>query len=152
MTLKQQIDRDLKTALLNGDKQRAMVLRGLKNSILYYEVASNARDTEITDEETMKLLLKESKKRQESADLYSKYNEEERAEAELNEKMLIDAYLPKQLSETELEAIIDEVVQSTGATNIQTMGQVINQVKSKVGASADGAEIARLAQVRLSAI
>jgi uncharacterized protein YqeY len=113
-------------------------------------VAKNARDSGLPDEEMMQLLMKESKKRQESADLYLQGHEEARAQTELQEKALIDSYLPKQLSDSELLAVIDEVIKSSGVTDPQAMGQVIGQVKQKVGASADGATIARLTKQRLS--
>ncbi len=150
MSLKQQIEQDLKTALLDGDRQTATTLRGLKSVILYAEVEKGKRDVGLADEEVMQLLSKESKKRQESADLYRQGHEEARAETELQEKALIDGYLPKPLSDEELTNIIDEAVQASGATGMQAMSQIIGQVKQKVGASADGATIAKLTKERLS--
>src|ERR1700692_3697644 len=93
MALKQQIEQDLKTALLSGDKRRVMTLRSLKNAILYAEVAKNVRETGLPDDEITQLFLKESKKRQESAELYSQGHNEERAKSEISEKQIIDAYL-----------------------------------------------------------
>jgi hypothetical protein len=97
----------------------------------------------------MSLIKKESEKRQESADLYSQGHEEARAEAELKEKTILDAYLPKQLSDSELLVVIDEVIKTNGTDGPHAMGQIIGQVKQKVGASADGATIARLTKERL---
>ena len=150
MSLKQQIDADIKQAMLGGDKVLVTTLRGLKSAILYVEVAKNKRDEGLTDEEITEVLSKEAKKRQESADLYVQGGNQERADAELIEKTVIEKYLPAQLSEEDLKGIIDKVVTETGATGPQGMGQVIGAVKAQVGAQAEGAVIARLVKERLS--
>ena len=148
--LKQQIEQDLKAALLSGDKDRATTLRGLKSVILYAEVAKGVREPGLPDNEIVGLLSKEAKKRQESAELYVKGGSRERADAELAEKAIIEVYLPKQLTEAELEALVDEVVAQSGARSAQAMGQVIAAVKEKA-ATADGATIARLVKGKLHA-
>jgi uncharacterized protein len=147
--LKTRIDQDLKTALLAGDKVLATTLRGLKSTILYAEVAKGARSDGLPDDEIITLLGKEAKKRQESADLYKQGGSAEKAQAELDEKVVIERYLPAQLSDEELAAIIDEAVTTSGATGAQGMGQVIGVVKQKVGATADGGRIAGLVKKRL---
>jgi uncharacterized protein len=144
--LKQQIEQDLKTAMLGGDKLRVSTLRVVKSVILYAEVANGSRDTGLTDPEIIELLLKEAKKRQETAALYDGAGEASRAGAELAEKAIIDSYLPKQLSDEALRQIISEIIATSGATSIQQMGQVISKVKDRVGASADGSRIARMAK------
>ncbi|HSX08078.1 MAG TPA: GatB/YqeY domain-containing protein [Candidatus Saccharimonadales bacterium] len=147
--LKQQIEQDLKTALLAGDKDRATVLRGLKSVILYAEVAKGVRAEGLGDEEILPLLAKEAKKRQESADLYEKGGSPERAAAELAEKAIIEGYLPKQLTEEELTQVIDEVLADFESPTPQAMGQVIAAVKQRVASTADGAMIARLVKEKL---
>lgn len=144
---KEQIDKDLKTALLSGDKDRAEVLRGLKSSILYAELAANARATGLSEEAFLAVLTKESKKRAESAELYTKAGAQDRADKELAEKAIIDSYLPAQLDDAELRAIVDEVIRSTGA-NAQ-FGQVIGAVRQKVGAKASGGRIAAIVKSTL---
>lgn len=148
--LKQQIEQDLKQALLAGDKQRATTLRGLKSVILYAEVAKGVRNEGLGDDEIVALLAKEAKKRQESADLYKQGNDEARATAELAEKVIIEAYLPQQLSDEELLRIVDSVIAEQGAEGVQAMGQVIGQVKQKVGSQADGSRIAQVVKERLN--
>lgn len=140
--LKQRIEQDLKNAMLGGDKQRVSTLRVLKSAILYAEVAKGSREAGLTDPEIIDILSKEAKKRQETAELYKKAGESERAAAELGEKAIIDIYLPKQLSDKELAAIVSEVITDTGASSSQQMGQVIGEVKKRIGGSADGARIA----------
>lgn len=147
--LKAAIDQDLKTALLAGDKVLAITLRGLKSAILYAEVAKGVRDEGLPDDEIVALLSKEAKKRQESADLFEKGGNTEKAKAEMEEKAVIERYLPKQLSDEELTAIVDEAVAATNASGPQAMGQVIGAVKQKAGSQADGTRIASLVKHRL---
>ena len=101
--LEQQIEQDLKAALLEGDRTRSETLRGLKSSLLYLKVEKGKRESGLSREEEIEVLSKESKKRAESAELYLKGGSEEKAKTELLEKQIIDKYLPKQLSEEELE-------------------------------------------------
>lgn len=149
--LKARIDQDLKTALLAGDKVLATTLRGLKSVILYAEVAKGVRDEGLSDDEIVTLLSKEAKKRQESADLYLRGSNNEKAEAELAEKKVIEGYLPQQLSDEELTAIIKEAIASTDASGPAVMGQVIGAVKQKTAGQADGARIAQLVKQQLEA-
>src|ERR1700690_188304 len=111
--LEERIDQDIKTALLAGEKTTATTLRGLKAVLLNVKVATGKRDSGLSDEEVLPILAKEAKKRQESAELYVQGGNQERADAELAEKSLIEGYLPAQLSESELKAIIEEVIAQT---------------------------------------
>lgn len=151
MALKQQIEADLKTALLGGDKLAVEVLRGLKSAILYEEVAKKKRETGLDDAEIEQLFAKECKKRDESAALFEQGGNTESAKKERDEKIIIEKYLPEQITEEKLTAIIDEVIAATGASGAQAMGQVIGQVRAKVGSTADGASIARIVKQKLGA-
>ena len=147
--LEAKIEQDLKAALLAGDKSKTTTLRGLKSVLLNAKIAAGKRDSGLSDDEVLKELVKQSKQRQESADMYQQGGDPGRAEAELAEKSVIDSYLPAQLGEEELNRLIDEAIAQTGAAGMQAMGQVIGHVKSKAGATADGAVIARLVKERL---
>lgn len=147
--LKQQLEQDIKTALLAGDKNRALTLRSLKSAILNVEVAKGLRESGLPDSEILSIFAKESKKRQESADLYTQGGSAEKAAAELAEKAIIDTYLPAALSDEELIAVVDAVIAETGAAGPKAMGQVIGAAKQKAGSSADGARIAQLVKERL---
>ncbi|MCX6725227.1 MAG: GatB/YqeY domain-containing protein [Candidatus Saccharibacteria bacterium] len=148
MSLKNQIDADIKVAMLAGEKTLVTTLRGLKSAILNVEVAKGLRETGLPDSEITDILAKEAKKRQESADMYIQGNSKERADAELQEKAIIERYLPKQLSEQEIQQIINEVTAELG-TSVQQMGQIIGAVKAKTSGSADGAIIAKLVKEKL---
>lgn len=147
--LEQKIEQDLKAALLSGDKQRVSTLRGLKAVLLNVKVATGQRETGLSDEEVLVQLGKQAKQRQESADMYVQGGDQARADAELAEKAILEAYLPAQLSEAEIIKLIDDVIAQTGASGPAAMGQVIGQVKQKAGATADGAVIARLVKEKL---
>lgn len=148
--IKQKLQDDVKAAMLAGDSLRLETLRGLKSVILYAEVAAGKREEGLTDDEILALFSKEAKKRQESAELYVQGSAQEKADKELAEKAIIEAYLPAQLSEVELAAIIDEVLNEVKPAGLQQMGQVMGQVKSKVGNTADGSLIAKLVKEKLS--
>jgi uncharacterized protein YqeY len=147
--LEQKIEQDLKVALLSRDRQRVSTLRGLKAVLLNVKVDTGKRETGLSDDEVLVQLGKQAKQRQESADMYVQGGDQARADAELAEKAIIEAYLPPQLSESEIIKLIDEVIAQTGASGQTAMGQVIGQVKQKVGAAADGAIIARLVKEKL---
>lgn len=148
--LKQRLQDDVKAAMLAGDTLRLETLRGLKSVILYAEVAAGKREEGLGDAEIESLLAKEAKKRQESADLYKQGGANDRADKELSEKAIIEEYLPKQLSEDEVAAVVDEVINEVKPEGMQQMGQVIGQVKSRLGNSADGALIAKLVKEKLA--
>lgn len=149
--IEQQIEQDVKIALLAGDAPRVSTLRGLKSALLYVKVATGKRDVGLSDDEVLPVLAKEAKKRQESADLYTQGDRPELAAKELAEKAIIETYLPVQLSEAEIAFVVDEVIAASGAVGLAGMGQVIGKVKARLGASADGSIIARLAKARLQA-
>jgi uncharacterized protein YqeY len=150
MSISSNIDNDLKQAMLARDKVLATTLRGLKSVILYEEVAKGEREKGLSDDAIITLLTKEAKKRQESADLYVQGGNQEKADAELEEKKVIEKYLPEQMSDEELIKIVDKAIEEVGATNMQQMGQVIGIVKTSAGAGADGSKIAKMVKERLS--
>lgn len=143
MSIKEQLDADLKTAMLGGDKIMATTLRGLKSAILNVEIAKGNRETGgLNDQEIIELFSKEAKKRQESADLYVQGGNQEKADAELLEKRVIETYLPQQLSDEELQVVVDKVAEQLGGITQAQMGQAIGLVKAQIGAAADGGRIA----------
>jgi len=148
--LEQKLEQDLKTALLARDELRVTTLRGIKSSLLNLKISAGKRESGLSDNEVLQILSKEAKKRQESADMYVLGADQARADKELTEKAIIDAYLPAQLSESEISNLIDEILTASGATpDKSAMGPTIAAVKAKVGGSADGGLIARLVKEKL---
>lgn len=150
MALKSQLNDDLKTALLGGDRFRAEVLRGLKAVILNEEVAKGLRDEGLEDSVIEQLIAKEVKKRHDSAQQYDAADRPELSEAERAEAVILKAYLPEQLSEADIKKVVDQTISALGVSGPQAMGQVMGAVKGKLGTSADGATIARLVKQALS--
>ena len=149
MSIKQQLETDLKTAMLDGNKTLVTTLRGLKSAILYVEVARGEREKGLSDDEITVIFMKEAKKRQESADLYIQGGSTEKSDAELAEKLIIEKYLPAQMSEDELNAIVDEVAESLGGITKETMGIAIGKVKAITGPGVDGGRIAVMIKARI---
>jgi uncharacterized protein len=143
------ITQDLKKALLARDGDTATVLRGIRSVILNAEIAAGKRDTGLPEEEIIALLQKEAKKRQESADMYAGAGEDARAEAELREKTIIEQYLPAQIGEEEVRAVVQSVVAGLEDRSPRAMGQVISAVKLHTKGAADGGVIARIAKEEL---
>lgn len=148
--LEQKLEQDIKSALLAGDSARATTLRTLKSTLLNVKVAEGKRDSGLSDQEVIAVFSKEAKKRQESADMYVQGGSQEKADKELAEKAIIEEYLPEQLSEGEIAAIVDEAIKDTGAESQRDMGKVIAAVRTKTAGSADGSIIARITKERLS--
>ena len=143
----------MKAALLRGESGDRFVvdtLRGLKAAILNEEVAQGKRETGLEDAEIEKIIAREVKKRNESATIYEQNDRAEQAEQERREAEILSAYLPQQLSEAEVRAIVEAKVAALGATDAKAMGQVIGAVKAEVGNAADGALVARLVKETLN--
>ncbi len=147
--LERQIEQDLKTALLAGDKLKAETLRGLKSALLYFKVDKGKHDEVLSDDEIISVFAKEAKKRTESAEAYAKAGSNERAEKELQEKLFIEAYLPRQLNDEELNLIIAETIKELRLDGNLDMGRVIAAVRSKTVGASDGATISRLVKENL---
>ena len=150
MALMQRLQDDTKAALLGGDRFVGDTLRNLKAAILNEEVAQGKRDEGLADAEIEKVIAKEVKKRHESATLYEQNGREESAAEERREAEVLSRYLPQQLSEAEVKAIVDAKVAELGATDARMMGQVIGAVKAQAGNTADGSLIAKLVKEALN--
>ncbi len=143
MSIKQNIDQDLKQALLGGEKLKSETLRVIKSVILNEEIAQNKRSSGLPNEDIITCLKKEVKKRQEAAELYHKVNEISRAEKELEEIEIIKVYLPKAMSDEEVSKLVNQVVSEIG-NDPKFMGKIISEVKALSKNGADGSQIARL--------
>lgn len=150
MALKEQIQNDLKAAMLSGDRFVSDVLRNLKASILNEEVATSKRDEGLDDTEVEKVLIREVKKRVEAAKMYRDNNRPELAEPEEQEAEVLKRYLPEQLDDDAIREVVRAKIAQLGVSGPQTMGQVIGAVKQDVGSSADGALIARIVKEELT--
>jgi len=142
--LKDRIQADLKAAMLARDTLRTQTLQGLKAAILNEEVAKKIRETGLDDAAIEQLVAREAKKRDEAAGLFEQGGNQESAAKERAEKEILSVYLPEQLSEAEVQKLVDEAVAVLKPAGPQDMGKVIGAVKAKAGNSADGAMVARV--------
>lgn len=149
--MQDRLDGDLKNAMLSGEKLRVEVLKGLKNALQYEAVAQKAVDRQLSDEQVQRVLAREAKKRQEAADLYKQGGNNQKAEAELAEKKIIEEYLPNQLDEAAIAKLVEDEIAKIDSPTMANMGQIIGAVKAKVGAGADGAVIANIVKQKLGA-
>ena len=148
--LKDTIQSDLKAAMLSGDKTRASVLNMIKSVILNEEIARGIRDTGLQDEAVLLLLQKEAKKRVDAAELYKNADDDGRAAIELAESELISGYLPEQMDDGELEALVEDQIATIKPDGMKDMGRVIGAVKAKVGQGADGGRVAQLVKQKIA--
>ncbi len=143
--LKERLRSDLNAAMRARDQVRMRTLRMALTSITNEEVAgTSARD--LSDEEVMKVLTREARKRREAAEAFGAAGRDEQAAAERAEGEVLAGYLPAQLSDDELTALVSSAIAETGASGMQSMGQVMKMLTPRVAGRADGARVA--AEVR----
>ena len=147
--LKERLRADLNTAMRARDQVRMRTLRMALTSITNEEVAgSAARD--LSDDEILKVLTREARKRREAAEAFGAAGRTEQAQAERAEGDVLADYLPAQLSDDELAALVDAAIAETGATGMKSMGQVMKTLTPQVAGRADGGRVAAEVRRRLS--
>ena len=142
MSMEQQIQQDIKAAMLAKEKTRLESLRAIKAAILLAKTADGSES--IADEAVVKIIQKLVKQRKETAEIYKQQSREELAAQELAEAAAMEVYLPKQLSEEELEAELKKIIAQVGATGPQDMGKVMGTATKALAGKADGRAISAL--------
>jgi uncharacterized protein len=151
MALFEQISNDIKAAMLARDKVKLEALRGIKKEFLEAKTAKGA-DGELTDDHALKILQKMVKQRKDSATIFSEQNRSELAANELAEATVIEAYLPKQMSDEELTATIQAIVAQVGATGPKEMGKVMGIASKQLAGKAEGRLISEKVKNILNAL
>ena len=136
MTLETQIQKDIMTAMKEKDTVRLNAVRSIKSAILLAKT-SEGGSKELTDADIIKLIQKLAKQRNESAEQYTAVGRAELAENELAEAKVLETYLPKQLSEAEVEAKLREIIAEVGAAKPSDMGKVMGALKAKYAGKMD---------------
>lgn len=147
--LKDQLQADLTAAMKAQDELTRATLRMVLTAIGNEEVAGAAA-RELSDDEELKVVAREAKKRREAAEAFTQGGASDRAERELAEEKVIAAYLPAQLSDEELAALVAEALAETGASGPQAMGQVMKVVNPKVAGRAEGGRVAAAVKAALA--
>ena len=150
MGLKETLQADLTEAIRSRNELNSGTIRMVLAAIQVEEVAGKEART-LNDDEIIKVLSREAKKRREAADAYKEAGRADKAEQESNEGEVILKYLPAQLSEEEIKKIVADAVAESGATTPQQMGQVMKIVQPKVAGKADGALVSSLVKAALGA-
>jgi uncharacterized protein len=137
MSLKQSVESEIKKAMLAKDKDRLRALRAIKSMIMLEETKTGG-DKGVSEDEEMKLLTRAAKQRKDSAEIYQQQNREDLASVELAELEVINEFLPKQLSEEELEIEIKQIIAQVGAEGPKDMGKVMGVATKQLAGKADG--------------
>lgn len=149
MSLKSTIEADIKKAMLSKDKDRLRALRSIKSMILLAETEKGA-EGELSEDAEMKLLTKAAKQRRDSIEVFEQQGRTDLADTEKSELEVIESFLPKQLSESEIEAEVQQIIAEVGASGPQDMGKVMGLATKKLAGKADGKIISTLAKKLLS--
>ena len=150
MSLVDQISNQLKESMKARDEVRTRTLRSIRTEILKKEKEGKGSPT---DEEVVSLIGRLLKQRQDSIEQFEKAGREDLVESEKAEAQILKEFLPEALSEEEVQAIVDEVIDSTGATSVKEMGKVMGQVMGKLKATGklfDGGQVNQMVKSKLS--
>jgi uncharacterized protein YqeY len=147
VSLKDKISEDMKSALRGGEKARLSTIRMLLAAIQQREVDDRR---EMTDTEVLQIVEKLIKQRREAAAQFASAGRNELQTKELEEAQLLAGYLPAQISESEILALLDAAVAETGATGMKDMGRLMNALRPKLQGRADMAQVSNLVKARLA--
>jgi uncharacterized protein YqeY len=149
MSLKTTIDAQIKAAMLAREQARLMALRDIKKFILLEET-KEGKSGDLTAEEEIKLLTRAAKQRRDSADIYRQQNRPDLLDKELVELAVIEEFLPKQLSEEDLKAKLQEILARVGASAPSDMGKVMGVASKELAGIADGKAISTMVKALLA--
>ncbi|WP_009545909.1 GatB/YqeY domain-containing protein [Crocosphaera subtropica] len=149
--LKEKLTEDIKQAMKSKDKIRLETIRSLKKVILEKEVEVRPKgQTELTPEQELEVLAQQAKQRRDSIEQYRQGGRNDLADKEAQELVIIETYLPRQLSTEEIEAIIDNIIESVGATSPKDMGKVMGPAMKELKGKADGKQVQEIVKAKLN--
>jgi uncharacterized protein YqeY len=148
LALEKRINDDLKTAMKNGEKESVQTYRFLLAQIKDERIKLRTK-REIEESDVFKVITSAVKKRKESAEIYQQNNRRELAEKELQEIKIIEKYLPKQLTEAEIELIVKNAIAQTGANSMKDMGKVMGLAMKETAGKADGKTVQNMVRSSL---
>ena len=137
MNLFDQISDDIRLAMLARDKEKLEALRNVKKVLLEAKTAKSGGE-ELSDEAAIKAIAKLVKQGRDSAEIYQQQNRPDLYEPEMAQVRILEGYLPKQMNDEELTAVIKAIIEKTGATSIKEMGKVIGLASKELAGKADG--------------
>lgn len=149
MSLEQQINQNIKEAMIAKDQAKLRGLRAIKAAITLAKTEKTGID-ELTADAEIKVLQKLVKQRKESADIYKAQGRDDLYEIEVEEQKVIEQFLPKQLERFEIESIVKGIIAETGASSMKDMGKVMGIANQKLAGQADGKTISEIIKAALS--
>ena len=149
MALYDQISNNIMEAMKARDKVRLETLRNIKKFFFEAKTAPGANDT-LEDDAALKIIAKLAKQGKETAEVYKGQNRMDLAEEELAQVAVIENYLPKQMSETEIEEAVKSIISQTGATSMKDMGKVMGMASKQLAGKADGRIISTIVKALLA--
>ena len=149
MSLIEKINIELKEAMLIKDKSRLESLRAIKTSLTLHQTSTSS-DNSVTKEDEIKILQKLVKQRRESANIYIDQNRPDLAQIEEAQADFISTFLPEQLTNQEIEAIVSKVIKESKSIGLKDMGKVIGIVVKKIEGRADGKTVSNIVKQKLS--
>lgn len=149
MSLQENIDKDIKSAMLSKDPIRLRGLRAIKSALLVAKTEKGAQDI-LSEESELKVLQRLAKQRKESAEIYEAQNRPDLYQIELEELQVIESFLPQQMGREAVTANIQEIVLRTGATSMKDMGKVMGIANKELAGKADGKTISEVVKELLS--
>jgi len=149
MSLINQIDQDIKQAMLAKEPDRLRGLRAVKAALLLARTEKGAGE-ELDKDTEIKVLQKLIKQRKESAEIYKTQNREDLYTIEMQEMQVIEPYLPKQMSHQEIEAYVQELIGRVGASSVKDMGKVMGTANKELAGKADGRTISEVVKKLLN--
>ena len=151
MSLKEQIGEDIKTAMKAKDKIRLQTVRSIKKAILEKEVELRPKGQDsLTPEQEIELLSQQAKQRRDSIEQFKNAGRDDLADKEKQELAVIETYLPEQLSDEEIETIVDEIIADSGAATMKDLGKVMGPAMKQLKGKADGKKIQELVKSKLA--
>ena len=148
MSLLKKIDIDIKFAMKSKDALSLESLRAVKSSILLFKTKSGS-SIDLSDQDEIKILQKLVKQRKDSAEIYKNQNRLELCNTELNQAKIIESYLPKQLSPSEVSIIIDKIIIKLNASSMKDMGKVMGLASKELSGKSDGKTISEIVRKKL---
>ncbi len=148
MSLQEKVMTELKAALRAKDAVKLEALRAIKSGILLAQTENGSKE-EISEDAELKLLQKLVKQRKDSAVIYTEQNREDLAKPELEQAAVIEQFLPAQLSEAEVEAVVKVIIAKTGAEGMKDMGKVMGMASGELAGKADGKIISMIVKREL---
>ena len=149
MSLQENINQDIKSAMLNKDSIRLRGLRAIKSALLLAKTEKGAQDT-LNEEAEIKVLQRLAKQRKESAEIYQAQNRPDLYQIEQEELQVIESFLPQQMDREAVSVLIKEIISNSGATSMKDMGKIMGIANKDLAGKADGKTISEVVKELLS--